>query len=171
MGKGDTTLVTQRLLDAKGKWGDFGDPSYPITETDIRRWAIAVYWPEQPPRIYWDPEYAKTTRWGGIIAPPGLNPFAWPIPDPKSDSAFGGGMSPTLPIEGEPGQFMLNGGMTRTFLKPMRPGDVIRSRGRLKDWSEREGRLGLMIFINSEGEQVNQNDEVVGRTISTLIRY
>lgn len=168
MGKGDTTIVTQRLIDAKGKWSEFGEPSYPITQTDIRRWAIAVYWPETPPRLYWDPEYAMTTRWHGIIAPPGFNPFAWPIPGIGEEE---GVLSIALPIEGEPGQFKMNGGTKKTFLNPMRPGDVIRARRRLKGWKEKEGRLGLMIFIDVEQEQVNQNNETVVRTINTLIRY
>ena len=35
--------------------------SFPISESDIRRWAIAVYYPAEPPRLYWDAEYAKNT--------------------------------------------------------------------------------------------------------------
>jgi len=43
--------------------------SYPITVSDIRRWAMAVYYPEEPPRLFWDEEYARATRHGGIVAP------------------------------------------------------------------------------------------------------
>ncbi len=25
-----------------------------MSESDIRKWAIAVYWPQTPPRSYWD---------------------------------------------------------------------------------------------------------------------
>ena len=28
--------------------------SYPVGENDIRRWAIATYWPEEPPARYLD---------------------------------------------------------------------------------------------------------------------
>ena len=39
------TLVTQDMVDRKDK---FSDPrvSPPIALADIRKWAIAVYWPE-----------------------------------------------------------------------------------------------------------------------------
>jgi hypothetical protein len=33
--------------------------SPPISENDIRKWAIAVYWPETPPKLYWDADHAK----------------------------------------------------------------------------------------------------------------
>ena len=52
--------------------------SYPIGANDIRRWAIAIYYPEVPPRLFWDEEYAATTRWGGIVAPEEFNPFETP---------------------------------------------------------------------------------------------
>lgn len=167
------TIITQRLIDAKGVWSEFGRPSFPITTSDIRRWALAVYYPEQPPRLYWDEEYAKTTRWGGIIAPRGLNPGAWPVPglDGDGDEATGPGQNSSQPHPGEPGQFMLNGGSKITYLEPMRPGDTIRSRSRISGWSEREGRLGLMAFVDTESESVNQKDEVVSRSVYTLIRY
>jgi hypothetical protein len=53
----------------------------------------------------------------------------------------------------------------------MRPGDVITSESRLAEYSEREGRLGLMLFTTTEDTWTNQNDEVVKRTRTTLIRY
>lgn len=162
-----TTLVSERMHEARGRWSELGTPSFPISASDIRRWAIAVYWPETPPREYWDEAYAASTRWGGIVAPPEFNPFAWPVPgrpvavEPRPDRA----------LPGEPGQHMLNGGKWISFGARMRPGDVIRSRIRLKDWKEREGRLGLMLFSEIEREWVNQNGETVRRTIDTVIRY
>ena len=38
--------------------------SFPITDSDIRRWAIAVYYPEPAPRLFWDAEYAAGTCTG-----------------------------------------------------------------------------------------------------------
>ena len=51
--------------------------SFPIDASDIRRWAIAVYYPDPPPLEYYDEVYAATTPQGGIIAPAEFNPFAW----------------------------------------------------------------------------------------------
>ena len=68
--------------------------SHPVTVSDIRRWAIAVYYPATPPRQFWDEDYAATTLNGCIVAPEEFNPFAWStaeplLTDPKvSQTAF-----------------------------------------------------------------------------------
>jgi hypothetical protein len=53
----------------------------------------------------------------------------------------------------------------------MRPGDVVTSVRSLAGYSEREGRLGLMLFTTSQDVWTNQDDQVVKTTTSTLIRY
>jgi hypothetical protein len=159
------TLVTPEMEQQKGVWGP-ETVSYPVSESDIRKWAIAVYWPLPPPRLYWDPEYAKTTRWGGIVAPPDFNPFAWPIRDSvvKPAGAVPGQVTPR-------GGNILNGGQADTFGVRMRPGDVVTSRSRLSHWEERQGRNGLTLYSYQETEWRNQQGELVKTRISTGIRY
>ncbi len=159
------TLVTPEMEAARGVWGR-ENTSYPVAESDIRRWAIAVYWPERPPRIYWDAEYAASTRWGGIIAPRDFNPFAWPVERPSRGSA-----GPVPGQKPKKGENILNGGQQDTFFAPIRPGDVITTRSRLSHWEERQGRNGLTIYQYTESEWHNQNGELVKRRISTGIRY
>ena len=53
----------------------------------------------------------------------------------------------------------------------MFPGDVITERVRLLDWNERETRLGLTLFLRTETEWRNQDDELVKRRLWTLTRY
>ena len=55
------TLVTQDMVDRKNK---FSDPRVapPIALADIRKCAIAVYWPENPPPLYWDEDYGTGTK-------------------------------------------------------------------------------------------------------------
>ena len=159
------TYVTPEMREAQGKWGDVRTAP-PITETDIRRWAMATYYPKQPPRIYWDPEYAAATRWGGIIAPPDFNPFAWPVERPRGGPSGLAGRRPDgAPLTG------MNGGQTDTYGAPMRPGDIISARNRLVDWWEREGRLGHTLYVRSEIEWRNQGDELVKTRFSIGIRY
>lgn len=162
-----TTLVTPDMEARKGVWS--GERvSYPVTETDIRRWAIASYWPDTPPRLFWDPKYAAATRWGGIIAPEDFNPFAWPVPMPRP-------LRDERPAAAEansgPPVRMMNGGLVDTFHAPIRPGEVITSRIRLKDWNERETRLGLTLFSDTETEWRNQKGEIVKTRVQTAIRY
>ena len=159
------TYVTPAMREAQGRWGG-SRTAPPITETDIRRWAMATFHPEQPPRIYWDAEYAASTRWGGIVAPPDFNPFAWPVQRPRGGPSGLAGEHP----EGRPLTGM-NGGQTDTYGAPMRPGDVISARSRLVDWWEREGRLGHTLYVRSEIEWRNQNDELVKTRLSISIRY
>ncbi len=170
--RADETLVTQEMIDRKGVWG--GQRTSPqISESDIRKWAIATYWPEKPPGIYWDVEYAKTTRHDGIICPPDFNPFAWPVERlrPAGSAMRTGAVSPGR--AGVPQRRLtgLNGGQTDTYGAPMRPGDIIQSRTRLVDWKERQGRLGLTLYTYTETEWTNQRGELVRRRISTGIQY
>jgi hypothetical protein len=65
----------------------------------------------------------------------------------------------------------MNGGQVETFGVVMRAGDVITARTRLKGWNERETRLGLTLFTETENEWRNQNGEHVKTRISTGIRY
>lgn len=159
------TLVTPDMEEAKGVWSG-SRASLPVSESDIRRWAIAVYWPDTPPKLFWDVEYAQSTRWGGIVAPREFNPFAWPVSRRQvPPQGAQPGQKPTK------GQNILNGGMTDTYGVPMRPGDVISTRSRLSHWEERQGRHGLTLYSYNETEWTNQDNEWVKTRIGTLIRY
>lgn len=138
--------------------------SPPVSENDIRKWAIAVYWPETPPRQFWDTRYASESRWGGIVAPQEFNPFAWPI-ERREAVRIGG------EIGKAPGQRVLNGGSEAHYYAPMRPDDIIRSGVKLVDVYEKTGRLGLMMFLINETTWTNQNKELVKVDRKTTIRY
>ena len=163
------TLVSAAMMERKGVWRP-GKVSPPITDSDIRRWAIAVHWPEEPPAIFWDAEYAAETRWGTIIAPPDFNPFAWPVTSPRAAKPKSGS-SEGAKDRSSKGRRGMNGGQVDTYGVPMRPGEVISARNRLRDWDERETRLGQTLFTYTETEWRNQDDELVKRRVSTGIRY
>ena len=76
-----------------------------------------------------------------------------------------------LGIEGPGLKFQMNGGMVVEYGVRMRPGDVITSESSVGEYSEREGRLGLMLFSRGISTWTNQNGELVKRTTGTLIRY
>lgn len=150
--------------------------SFPVAESDIRRWAIAVYYPAEPPRQFWDTAYAKATEHGGIVAPEDFNPFAWMAAEKDEPPAELDANDPDrtelmLGIPGPGLKYQLNGGMEAEYGARIRPGDVITSVNRLSGYTEREGRLGLMLFTVSEDSWTNQEGDVVKRTRMTLIRY
>lgn len=150
--------------------------SYPVSESDIRRWALAVYYPEKPPRLYWDADHAASTSHGGIVAPEEFNPFAWlaQLVEPEHD--IDPALSPDivemlLDVPGPGLKFQLNGGMAVEYGVPVRPGDVITAVNRLSSYTEKEGRLGLMLLTVTEDTWTNQRDETVKRSTQTGIRY
>ncbi len=157
------TLVTEDMQRQRDKWSpDRYSP--PVSLSDIRKWAIAVYWPEKPPRLYWDEDYAKKTRFGGIVAPADFNPFAWPVePEiPTTNATVEGGGAGTRGM---------NGGQTEWYHAPIRPGDILRATTALIDWNERTTRLGLTLFSTTEERWYNQHNELVKVRHSVDIRY
>jgi N-terminal half of MaoC dehydratase len=150
--------------------------SYPVSESDIRKWAAAVYFPEEPPARFWDEEAARHSRAGGIVAPEEFNPFGWMRAEPKGvkrETAVSDADSTerSLGIEGPHLVNQLNGGVSVHYGVPMRPGDVITSVTRLGEYSERQGSLGLMLFTPLETTWTNQRGEVVKQSRLVLIRY
>jgi hypothetical protein len=150
--------------------------SFPVAESDIRRWAIAVYYPQPPPRLFWDAGYARSTRHGGIVAPEEFNPFAWMAAERDEPAEATDSGEPDYPerLLGIPGpglRHLLNGGVAVEYGARMRPGDVITSVSTLAGYSERAGRLGLMLFTVTQDAWTNAEGDLVKRTSSTLIRY
>ncbi|HEY1465620.1 MAG TPA: MaoC family dehydratase N-terminal domain-containing protein [Acidimicrobiales bacterium] len=149
--------------------------SFPIAESDIRKWAIAVYYPEPPPRMFWDRDFAATTSHGDLVAPEDFNPFAWMAASPRGvDGPTSNDPQNTekiLGVDPPPVAFQLNGGISVTYGDRMRPGDVVTSVSRLGGYRERTGRLGLMLFTTLETTWTNQHDTLVRRTQGTVIRY
>jgi len=156
------SLVTPELESRRGVWLR-ERLSEPVSASAIRRWAIAVYWPEAPPRLYWDEEHARRTRFGGIVAPLEFNAFTWPVERDATDSG--------LETDALPGLRSMAGGTRDRYGEPMRRGDVIRTRSRIADWEQRDTRLGPTLFIHSEVEWTNQRAEHVRTRFLTSIRY
>jgi hypothetical protein len=150
--------------------------SYPISESDIRRWAIAVYYPQSPPTHFIHPRASTHLRGPGIVAPEEFNPFAWQAARQETftvptDENNVGRTELMMGITPPDVRHMLNGGMEVDYGEPMRPGNVITSNNRLASYSEREGRFGQMLFTVFEDTWTNDRDCVVKRTRATLIRY
>jgi hypothetical protein len=150
--------------------------SHPVSESDIRRWALAVYYPDTPPSRFLDAGAAATTRWGGMVAPEDFNPFAWTVayqsgPDHQVEPIDSDGTERMLGIPGPGLRQQLNGGLETEYGAPMRPGDVVTAVRRLVAYWERPGRLGLMLFCTVEETWTNQRGEVVKVARKTYIRY
>jgi len=146
--------------------GEWTDPWYSpaVAAGDIRRWAIATFWPQRPPALFVDPDYAATTRWRGLIAPRDFNPFAWPVEPPPAVVGADREYFPDHPQ-------VMNGGQADRYGEPIRPGDVIAARMRLRHVVIRPTRLGDTRFVSVDHEWVNQHGDFVRWRTATLIRY
>jgi hypothetical protein len=152
--------------------------SAPISLSDVRKWAIAIYYPEVAPRQYWDEEFAATTSQGGIVTPEDFNPFAWFTAEgPNKHQSFEGPVTGSGPegafgVEPPATSFIMTGGTELTYGVRMKPGDVITSHpSTVVSYDGRTTRLGETLFTATSSSWTNQRGELVKTIKSTLIRY
>ena len=138
---------------------------YEVTKRDIKRFAQAIG--EADP-INFDEEYAKTTRYGGIIAPP-LFCQMFTFEDVPADRLPGDGS----PIEIDvpiPAQRTVGGASSYEIFQRVRAGDRITAKSTLKDVFTKEGKSGRLYFVVVETEFSNQREETVAKETATYIK-
>lgn len=147
----------------KGLIGKKGKPSVHIVElTGLRKIADAV---DDRNPLYWDDEYAKQSRYGGIIAPPDY--FGWPIKwGPNLPLMAASDLGAELFITAAQAGYVraINAGMESEYFLPIRPGDRLVISGEIVGIEEKEGKKGgKMLFSTMETTIVNQNGDVVAK--------
>jgi acyl dehydratase len=138
-----------------------GDPDY-IERNDIRYFAEAIRLPIPPKPLYSNELHARTTRYGGLIAPPTFftrlarrNGFPWAMALPQwlqDRTAVG----EAVEIEAK---------------QPLRAGDIIFTRGKVADIYERDGSKGKLIYLVRDFEFTNQLGQYVGKIRRTLVKF
>lgn len=137
-----------------------------VTHRDIRRFAQAAGY-EHP--LYTDPEYAKDSSYGGVVAPPMFFGILGDDPPEQELSPDGSSVPESvLPFPPELPRRMA-GGNEFEFLLPVRPGDVITARRRVADIVQRQGRSGPLLLTTTETEYCNQRGELVARQHFTYV--
>jgi acyl dehydratase len=133
----------------------------------VERYADAVG--ETNP-LYWNDEFAKKSRYGSVIAPPGFFGLSSPFQresDPSRKPISWVSIGETLSKVGY-GR-VVNGGMELEFFTPAHPGDVLQTSSVVKDIVEREGRSGKMVLVTIETTYVNHKGEMVAKQRHTTI--
>ena len=150
------SVITEEMRRMVGRvWG----PSvYEVEKGWVRRFAEAI---EDPNPVYCDEAYAKKTRFGGIIAPPGF------IAGLRQD----GGADWFREIKCSLNTGALNGGNEVEFLKHIYAGDVISVTEKMLSITEKQTKKGMMLFAAFEKTYTNQKGEVVAKMRNTGIRY
>lgn len=159
------------LEDLKKKLGVEGPPvTLEIEKGMIRRFVHAV---DDPNPLWQDEEYARKTKYGGIIAPPYMLSALMFLGKPTDPKAPHGFVEPPVPDMPFPPDItgVVDGGGEWECYKPLKVGDVITTRTKLVNIYARKGRLGKMYFYVMETSIVNQHNEDVGKGTGTLILY
>jgi acyl dehydratase len=127
--------------------------TFQVTEDTMRAFAQAVG--ETCPQ-YVDPEAARSTPSGGLVAPPIFYDVfrGDQLPDPKVKF----------------GKVGFNAGQRCEFYAPIRPGDTITMMTRITDVYEKTGRTGKMVFIVRETTYENQRGEKVAVVEQSQVR-
>jgi acyl dehydratase len=126
----------------------------------IRRYADAVG-DDNP--LYNDEEYARKSRYGCIIAPPGF--FGWAKKTISSSEGLVGLIGAMIEA-GYAG--ILDGGMAYDFYLPVRVGDTLVVSPKVADIALKEGKTKMMI-LRFEASYTNQNGDLVAKSYQTLI--
>lgn len=167
--------ITPEMKAAIGKESEPRESSMEATASEHRRFIHAIM-DEDP--IYYDEEYAKKTRYGGIVCPPlfptSLGRRQLGTPDPLTEGFKKNPDFDALAASGQvarPGDLpqldlshiprMLNGGNSIEFFQYLKLGEKTVSKTRLVDIYEREGRSGRMVFMVNETEVRNDKGELL----------
>jgi acyl dehydratase len=128
----------------------------------IRRYTEAV---GDPNPLYSDVEYARASRYGEVICPPGF--FGWSM---KVTAGAVEVMAPVFAALINGGLLrILDGGREYDFARPVRAGDTLTWYARFAGAAEKEGKTGPMVLVTMEITYLNLDGNLVARARQTFI--
>lgn len=129
----------------------------------IHRFALAVG--DLNP-LYLDEEFARGSRYGGIVAPP---TFLFEIFFSTWTQLREDGTPAEFLQLPPPFERLVRGGNEYEFFQPVRPGDRISCKWKVVDIYEKQGKRGKLLFVIREATFTNHKGELLGRNRETLI--
>jgi len=131
----------------------------PCSSSDIRRWVMAMDYPNP---LHWDQEFARDSKFGGLIAPQSI----------AVGLDYGHGVAPAC-VGYIPGSHLIFGGEEWWFYGcPVRPGDKLFQQRRFHDYKVAETKFaGPTMFARGDTTHTNQHGVLVARERATSIRY
>ena len=153
------SLITDELRAAIGR--ESQPVTYEVDNLGCRQFARSVGYTDP---VFFDEEYAKSQGHRGIVAPAGF--LGHPIFNPAKPAR--GPETPGLDI---PLKRVLNGGTDIEYLQDVCAGDRLTAATKLSGLTEREGRMGPMLIVETETTFRNDRGETVAVQRGTAIRY
>ena len=127
---------------------------FPISEEMAFDVADAI---EDANPLYRDAEYARRSRFAGIVCPPLAT---WKDIGPPI-GYFGAGQESHFQVPLPFNSYGLNGGSDWQFLRPAYVGAWITRRFRVLDIFEKPGRSGMLVFIVRQETQTNELGQII----------
>jgi hypothetical protein len=161
----ESGLITPEMQAAMGS-PLLSQVSPPIAASDVRRWAIACYYPLPPPPEFLDGPDQKV--------PEEFNPFAWhpaapAYRDPSTNALglleAGIGLGPARTSHG------VHGGARITYFARMEIAQVIQRDWTLREYIEKQGKNGPLLLTIIDEAWTVQGGTTTKRAELTLIRY
>ncbi len=153
------SLITDEMRKLIGVTSD--TIVFKVEEGAIQRYAQAI---GDPNPLFNDPDFARKTEGGRLIAPPGFT--GWPVKAGRpTEKLFA-----FLTKVGAPPR-ILDGGVEFEFIEPIGAGDVLTATTKIAKVTERETRLGKTMFTTAEITYANQTGKVVLRSWATIIQF
>ncbi len=177
MADDEVDTLRARLEEYVGKpMGPPGVAPDAVNVPMIRHWVDAL---DDRNPVYLDEEFAATTRFGGIVAPPAMLQ-TWTMARPRIEGiAERGGApdemkhdNPIIPLDeaGYVGTLATNSELE--FVRYLRPGDHLRSSTQLESISKRKTTaLGLGYFVTWMTTYTNDQEEIVGRQLFRIFKF
>lgn len=138
---------------------------YLVTKKDIKRFAQAI---GDPNPLYYDEEYAKTTRFKSIVAPPLFGQiFGFEDVAPEQLLPDGSPVEAAIPI---PAQKLVGGGSVFENYARFKPGDTMVVVSKITDIYTKQGNNGRLYFIVHETCFYNQKNILAAREVTTFIK-
>jgi hypothetical protein len=157
--------VTDKTLDCSDLGQYMGKPmtptslKEPVHNTDFRRWAQAMHYPNL---LHYDHDFAAVSRFGRVVAPQSF-----------AIAAADGHGCPPAAIGNIPGSHLIFGGDEWWFFGPrVFDGDRVVNEKIPVDYVVKETKFaGPTCFQRGDNNYYNQSGELIARQRSTSIRY
>ena len=144
------------IEDLKGKIGVEWEPGvYEIEKGMLRQFAQAI---DDPNPLWQNEEYARKSRYGGIIATP---TFVLTIGFEQIQQILAS-ISPGT---------ILHGDTALESYQPISPGDIITATTKITNIRERQGEKGKTVFMTFEITHINQRQELVAKCRQMIVSY
>lgn len=151
--------------------------NFPVEAGAIMLFARAI---GDPNPVYHDPEYARRSELGGIIAPPTFVQSSaqfdpsYPLRPRIGEPWFGSGRNPSGVIPTEGSERKSGGGLhaEQEFIyhRPLRSGDVLHAETQPGATWEKQGRSGKLVFSESITEYRDDHGDLVVTARAVAVR-